>query len=92
MLSSNDFSGRDQSGEVVWLNDQHVGGFAIGQCLENDRRGVEDEVNVLPTTTTERFSNFEQRRPERGVGENLEPCLQVRRCRYGHHRHEPTTR
>ncbi|HEU5098066.1 MAG TPA: hypothetical protein VFU22_03410 [Roseiflexaceae bacterium] len=66
MLSGNDFSGRDQLGEVVWLDDQHVGGFAIGQFLENDRRGVEDEVNVLPTTMTERFTNFEQCRPERG--------------------------
>ena len=82
---------RDQSGEVVWLDDQHVGGFAIGHFLQNDRRGVEDEVNVLPTTTTERFSNFEQRRPERGVGEHLEPCLQVRRYRFGQHRHERKT-
>lgn len=81
-----------RSANVVGLDDQNVGSIAIGQFLENDGRGVEDEVNLLPTTATERFADLDQCRPERGVGENLKPSLRVHRRRHGHNCRESDTR
>ncbi len=72
MLSANDFSGLDQIGGVVGLDDQNVDCFAIGHFLENDRRGAEYEVNLASIIGTERFADLHQCRLEWSVGDNCE--------------------
>jgi hypothetical protein len=53
---------------------------------------VEREINLLPTTASmEGFADLAQCRPERGVGEHLEPSLRLREHPLCRHRGEPDT-